>query len=78
MQGDAEPFTLGNVEQANACLHVFDDTSLGIALSQLSTVSDFVAYLDAKARLFADGTFRKAGGELDLLATYFGTAAGSR
>ena len=35
---------------------VFDDTTLGVVMKTLDTITDFVSYLDRKERLFASGT----------------------
>jgi hypothetical protein len=52
-------------------VHVLDDTSLGIVMSELDTVTDFVEYLRAKEQLFRDvPKLIMRGGERDLLAVY--------
>lgn len=51
-------------------VHVLDDRSFGIILSELDTISDFVGYLLAKEGLFEAGTQAMMGGEEDLLALY--------
>lgn len=52
-------------------VHVFDEVSFQIVMSELDTVTDFVEYLDAKEELYKSGVktiFN--GGEEDLLAFY--------
>lgn len=52
-------------------VHVFDEASLMIILTELDTVTDFVSYLSAKEALYRNGTETMfAGGEEDLLAYY--------
>lgn len=68
---DAEgPLRIGTVTQAGGFLHVFDSHALELVLTELDTVSDFVAYLEAKAALAAGGRFKGAPTEADLLAYY--------
>lgn len=68
--GDAAPFTIGRVAPNGAWLHVFDEAALQRVLSELSTVADVVAYLDAKTKLLDCGNFRRAASEADLLGYY--------
>lgn len=44
------PFTIGNVTPDKGYIHVLDDTTLGIILETLDTISDFVEYLEKKER----------------------------
>jgi hypothetical protein len=67
---DAKPFTVGRVQGLSGWLHVFDGITLNLLLDQLSTIPDFVAYLDAKIKLFNEGFFQGAPTETDLLAQY--------
>lgn len=67
---DGKPFTLGRVHGIGGWLHVFDGVTLNLLLDELSTVSDFVEYLDAKSKLFDGGLFQGAPTEADLLAQY--------
>lgn len=55
----------------NGTAHVFDAGFLDVALQELDTVADFVAYLDAKETfLSGDIGLILNGGEQELLATY--------
>ncbi|MBD8700586.1 hypothetical protein IFT54_12220 [Sphingomonas sp. CFBP 13714] len=68
---DAEaPLRVGTVSEAGGFLQVFDAEVLELVLTELDTISDFVAYLDAKAALAAGGQFKGAPTEADLLAYY--------
>ncbi len=51
-------------------VHCFDDHFVEIALGELDTVSDFIAYLQAKEDLFRPRQIVMRGGEEDLLAVY--------
>jgi hypothetical protein len=67
---DIRQFTVGRVQGTAGWLHVLDGTGLNLLLEELSTVSDVVAYLDAKSKLFDGGMFQGASSEADLLAQY--------
>jgi len=68
--GSAQPFMVGRVDPNRGYVHVFDDTTLGVLLGALDTVTDFVNYLERKERLIASGKLLFAPGEEDLLAFY--------
>ncbi|QIB34334.1 hypothetical protein [Ancylobacter pratisalsi] len=70
VQNDAIPFTVGKTDKAGGWVHIFDDQSLAIILKELSTISDFIHYLDSKMEFFNRGKFVGAESELDLLAYY--------
>ncbi len=64
------PFSVGYVDDTKRFVHVLDDVTFELLLSYLDTITDFVDYLAAKERLFADRKFIMATGEEDLLAIY--------
>ena len=69
----AGPFGLlriGRVDPDKGYVHVFDDENLDILLSELDTISDFVAYLTRKEAFLCSGRVVSAPGEEDLLAYY--------
>jgi hypothetical protein len=68
--GDAAPFTIGRVTANSEWLHVFDETAVWRVLSELSTVTDVVNYLQAKTQLMDGGRFHRAASEADLLGHY--------
>ncbi|MBI5314237.1 MAG: hypothetical protein HZB28_14210 [Methylocystis sp.] len=70
VRNDAEQFTVGRIDQARGWVHVFDETSLAVVLTELSTISDFVHYLSAKEALFDGGRFLFAEAETDIMAYY--------
>lgn len=65
-----EPFTVGDLDRSKPFVHVFDDTSLNLAMSELDTVDDFVSYLTAKEAFVRSGKLVSAAAEEDLLACY--------
>jgi hypothetical protein len=68
--GDEKAFTVGKIDQARGWVHVFDEETLHILLTELSTTPDFIQYLDAKTQLFEDERFAFAEAETDILAYY--------
>ena len=69
-EGDTEHFTIGKITSAYGYVHVFDENTLPIVLSELSTTADLLDYLRKKETLFQSGRFDVAESELDLLG-YF-------
>jgi hypothetical protein len=67
---DAVRFTVGRTDKASGWVHVFDDVSLTMILSELSTIKDFIHYLDSKVALTETGNFKFAEAETDMLAYY--------
>ena len=67
---DAVRFTVGTTNKAAGWVHVFDDSSLTTILSELSTIKDFIHYLDSKVALTQTGNFKFADAETDMLAYY--------
>src|SRR5882724_3310459 len=64
------PFAIGQIDPARGFVHVLDETSLGIVLSTLDTIADFVMYLERKEALISSGKLLAAAGEEDLLGLY--------
>ncbi|MCP4329478.1 MAG: hypothetical protein GY791_13700 [Alphaproteobacteria bacterium] len=69
-EDDSERFTVGKINAAQGLVHVFNEITLPIVLSELSTTADFLDYLRKKEALFDSGRFAFAESELDLLG-YF-------
>lgn len=67
----AIPFAVGRVDNTRGFVHILDDFTFGILLSELDTIADFTAYLQKKEVFIASGGLVAAGGEEDLLAYYF-------
>jgi hypothetical protein len=70
------PFTLVHTIREPGFTHVFDEVTLGIVLETLDTISDFVAYLEAKENLARRGSVVMAAGEEEILARYLKHADG--
>jgi len=68
--GSAPPFAVGDIDPDGPFIHVLDDVTLDIVLSELDTVTDFASYLERKAAFFRSGKLLSAGGEEDLLSYY--------
>lgn len=66
----ARPLTIGKVSNMNGWLHVFDEFSLNIILSELTTIKDFIHYLNSKNALLNSGEFLGAPNEVELLSHY--------
>jgi len=64
------PFCIGDTDPDRTFVHILDDISLDCVLDTLNTVSDFVAYLSKKEKLFRSGLQISAASELELLAYY--------
>jgi hypothetical protein len=71
-EGGGEPFAIGQLDPSLGFVHVLDETSLDIVLTELDTIADFLAYLTWKERLVASGRIERVAGELELLAYYLG------
>jgi hypothetical protein len=66
----AERFTVGKISKSPGWVHMFDEESLTKLLSELSTITDFIHYLNSRAALFDTATFKFAASEADMLARY--------
>lgn len=80
IHGDAhleKPFTIGLVDTSRGFVHVFDDTTLHILMTQLDTITDFTGYLTKKERFLTSGRRVAAAGEEELLATFLEKLDGS-
>lgn len=64
------PFCIEDTDPDRTFVHILDDISLDYVLDTLNTVSDFVAYLSKKEKLFRSGLQISAASELELLAYY--------
>ena len=63
-------FRIGQLDPDKGYVHVLDDESLDIVLTELDTVADFVTYLTRKEAFLCSGRVVMAPGEEDLLAYY--------
>jgi len=66
----ADPFYIGDLCPEKTFVHVLDDDSLHLLMTERDTVSDFVAYLSKRERLLRGKKTIRATGEEQLLAIY--------
>ncbi len=64
------PFSIGDVNPDGDFVHVMDDATLEILMTELDTITDLTNYLDKKANFIRSGKLMFAEGEEDLLADY--------
>lgn len=64
------PFVIGDINPSGAFIHVFDDATLDIVMTELDTVTDLTDYLTKKENLIRSTHLIGATGEEDLVAYY--------
>ena len=64
------PFAIGDIDPNGEYVHVFDDVTLEVIMSELDTITDFAGYLSKKENFIRSGGLAFASSELDLLAHY--------
>jgi hypothetical protein len=64
------PFAIGDVDPRGDFVHVLDDATLELLLSELDTIRDFVRYLRQKECFVRSGHLASAAGEEELLGYY--------
>jgi hypothetical protein len=67
------PFALGDVDPGGPFVHVFDETALDLIMREMDTITDFVAYLQARAAAIRNEDLMLCPGEAELLAYYMQT-----
>lgn len=72
------PFMIGHPVKGKAFVHVLDDVSLDIILSELDTISDFIDYIEKKEKFILSGGLVSAAGEEEILAHYLLSAHNGR
>ena len=65
-----EPFAIGDIDPDDSFIHVMDEVSLDVILTELDTIRDFTDYLEKRAKLIRSGKLLVAHGEENLLAYY--------
>lgn len=78
IEDGGRPFAVGQIDTSKGYIHIFDDTSLGIVMEALDTITDFVTYLTKKERFIKSGRLSSATGEEELLAYYLRTLDSNR
>ncbi len=73
------PFTVGIVDRSAHFVHVLDEFSLEVVMDEMDTITDFVAYLNARENFLsqADATV-VAAGEEQLVAAYISNGDDSK
>ena len=64
------PFAIGDVDPSGSFVHVFDDATLDIVMTEMNTITDFTDYLSKKENLIRSGRLIGASGEEELIAYY--------
>jgi len=64
------PFAIGDLHPDRSFVHVLDDVTLDLILTELDTITDFVNYLEKKERFIRSGHLSYAAGEEELLSYY--------
>ena len=68
------PFAVGDVNDGGSFLHVFNDATINILFDELTTVTDFINYMQERETLLRSGKWISACGEEDLLGLFLDTA----
>lgn len=64
------PFTVGQINEEKGFIHIMNETSLEVLMTELDTISDFTTYLQEKEKFILSGQLHKAYSEEDLLSVY--------
>lgn len=64
------PFTIGQINKDKGFVHIMNETSLEVLMTELDTISDFTTYLLEKEKFILSGKLYKAYSEEDLLTAY--------
>lgn len=64
------PFTVGQINEEKGFVHIMNETSLEVLMTELDTISDFTTYLQEKEKFILSGQLHKAYSEEDLLTVY--------
>lgn len=64
------PFTVGQINEEKGFVHIMNETSLEVLMTELNTVSDFTTYLQEKEKFILSGQLHKSYSEEDLLTVY--------
>ena len=64
------PFEIGDIDPSGSFVHVFDDATFDIVMTEMNTITDFTDYLSKKENLIRSGHLIGASGEEDLIAYY--------
>ena len=68
---EEKPFTIGMLDRSKHFVHVLDEFSLEVVMEEMDTITDFVAYLNARQSFLNEsGLTVLAAGEEQLIAAY--------
>ena len=67
------PFAIGDVGTTGPFIHVFNQSTLGVVMAELDTISDFIAYLAAREDLIRSQRLSLSPSEMEMLANYLQT-----
>lgn len=65
-----QPFVIGDIDPSGPFVHVFDDATFDIVMTEMNTITDFTDYLSKKENLIRSGHLIGASGEEELIAYY--------
>lgn len=66
-----KPFHVGWLDQSKKYIHILDERSLDLLLSELDTIYDFINYLNEKETAIVEKRLSVAAGEEEILAYYY-------
>lgn len=72
------PFCIGDVDPNGPFVHVFNQATLRLVMSELDTITDFTAYLNARAMFLRADVLQHSPSEAELLANYLLTTKKGR
>lgn len=65
-----QPFHIGDLYPDKRFIHVLDEVSLDIVLTEIDTITDFIHYLDEKVRVIRNKELSWATGEEEIVCAY--------
>ena len=69
-ESHTEPFVIGDLDASKSFVHVLDDTTLDILMSERDTIVDFTKYLSKREAFLRSGVEVISAGEEELLTFY--------
>lgn len=66
-----KPFVIGDLFPDKSFIHILDEITLDLLLSELDTIRDFICYLDEKERAIRSKEIVQATGEEEILAYFY-------
>jgi hypothetical protein len=76
---ERQPFTIGVLDRSRHFVHVLDEFSLEVVMDELTTINDFVQYLNARESFLSSAeVVVRTAGEEQLIAAYILNGGGSK